>query len=161
MNHTKAATLWLGVRKIRQRFGVRWQSAAATPLSPAARTERSRLKMTVARTKAPWRFASRRSPRYHWHSTASCEFGHVKPVTDRRSARVHGPNVHPILDVAVSHVTLWAAVSKTSRSASYLSRCCGWCPPPPHSRFRGSMRDSCTIPVPRTMIFSKSPIKWS
>jgi hypothetical protein len=43
-------------------FGVRWQSAAATPLSHAR--EANDLLKAFARSKAAWRSASRRSPKY-------------------------------------------------------------------------------------------------
>ena len=48
-------------RVTRPRHGVRWQSAAATPLSPAPNV--NELLITFVRTKAAWRSAYRRIPK--------------------------------------------------------------------------------------------------
>jgi len=65
------ATKWATQRAAKQHFGVRWQSAAATPLSPARRINKP-IK-AFARTKAVWRFAVHEVIRT---STRSAKIGH-------------------------------------------------------------------------------------
>jgi hypothetical protein len=66
--------------------GLRWQNAAATPLSHALNVN-APMKPFV-RTKAAWRFTSRRSPRHLVRLCVLCVFALIRVVIfSLRSAR--------------------------------------------------------------------------